>query len=112
MNIKPGPLMWEYAAVFGIVDEFGNPDVDEIACWVSRYVNGPWDEVLHPYLEPTERERLESIRTYIEGELNERSIALRIRRERREATTPLPQHQKRSHGPKNGQQSLSMKEAA
>jgi hypothetical protein len=68
MNITRGPMLERYAAV---IDE----QIDVVLEWVNSYVNKPG---LFPMQEPTEKERLESIKGYITRQI-ENSTTERIR---------------------------------
>jgi hypothetical protein len=74
---EPGPKMKEFGDCFGI-------DHEEVLQWVLDYCNGPWPESLIPHLEKTEKERLESIKKYIDWWL-ENSLSRKIKAEMRAA---------------------------
>ena len=59
MNITQGPMLERFA---GIIDT--NPS--EVVEWVNQYVNHP---ELATTSEPTEKERFESIKAYIQGRI-------------------------------------------
>ena len=75
--VEPGPLMIEFAACYGCEEK-------EVLQWVLDYCNGPWPESLIPHLEKTEKERLESIKKYIDWRL-ENSLSRKIKAEMRAA---------------------------
>lgn len=69
IRINKGPLMQEYADCFGC-------EVEDVRSWVDWYVNNPdpkWQQV-----EPTEKERLDSIKGYIQAMVND-SVTRRIK---------------------------------
>jgi hypothetical protein len=68
MKIAKGPMLERYAL---LIDE----KVEIVLEWVSNYVNCPG---LLPMQEPTEKERLESIKGYITRQI-ENSTTERIR---------------------------------
>lgn len=70
----PGPLMKEYAACYGCEEK-------EVLQLVLDYTNGPWPDGMK--VEATEKERLESIKAYIESMVND-SLSRRIKREMKE----------------------------
>lgn len=68
---EPGPMMKEYASCYGC-------DAHDVLQWVLDYVNNPkpeWKQV-----EPTEKERLESIKGYIEAMVMD-SVSRRVKRD-------------------------------
>lgn len=67
---EPGPMMKEYAACFGCTPE-------EVLQWVLYYCN---DADPQGTKEPTDKERLESIKGYIEAMVHD-SMSRRIKRE-------------------------------
>ena len=73
---EAGPLMKEYAACFGC-------DERDVLQWVLGYCNGPWEEPLKSNIEQTEKERLESIKGYIEAMVQD-SLSRKIKREMKE----------------------------
>lgn len=58
--IKRGPMLERYALIY-------NCPIDEVVSWMNGYVNGPWVETLVPHIEPTEQERMDSIKGYVSG---------------------------------------------
>ena len=68
MNITQGPMLERFA---GIIDV----KPSEVVEWVNQYVNHP---ELATTSEPTEKERFESIKAYIQGRIASSSDA-RIR---------------------------------
>lgn len=71
---QAGPVMKEYAACFGCEEK-------DVIAWVNQYVNGPWTK--EQAVEPTEKERLESIKGYIEA-MVQASLSRKIKREMKE----------------------------
>jgi hypothetical protein len=69
---EAGPLMKEYADCYGC-------EANDVVAWVNDYVNGPWPESLKENIEPTEKERLEAIKGYIEAMVND-SVSRRVKR--------------------------------
>ena len=59
MNITQGPMLERFA---GIIDS----KPSEVVEWVNQYVNHP---ELATTSEPTEKERFESIKAYIQGRI-------------------------------------------
>ena len=55
MNVTKGPMLELFATVFSI-------PVNDVVAWVNTYVNHP-EQTTNP--EPTEQERLHSIKEYI-----------------------------------------------
>lgn len=77
MNITTGPILKRYSDVFDITEA-------EVLDWVNKYVNEP--EKHFPAYEPTEKERLESIKRYIDWRLSNTSWAkVAMRKERKAA---------------------------
>lgn len=71
MKITAGATARAFADTFGV-------DLAEVVEWISTYVNGPWSDSLAALLEPTEQERLASIKAYIDMRLAN-SVTARVR---------------------------------
>ena len=74
--IRKGPMLEKFAHMVG-------DDQDSIVAWVNSYVNSPadWEWLSERGLyESTEKERLASIKAYIEWRL-ENSLTAKIKRE-------------------------------
>lgn len=69
MNITKGPMLEKFAKLI-------DTEVEEVVEWVNQYVNHP-ELATNP--EPTEKERFESIKAYIQRRIENSSDA-RIRR--------------------------------
>ena len=59
MNITQGPMLERFAAIIDVKPS-------EVVEWVNQYVNHP---ELATTSEPTEKERFESIKAYIQGRI-------------------------------------------
>lgn len=71
IKISEGPLLRKFADCFiGQLDYDRDEAMNEVITWVSNYVNGPWTEAQKLIIEPTERERLESIKKYIDWRIS------------------------------------------
>ena len=69
MNITQGPMLERFARII-------DTEIEEVVEWVNQYVNHP-ELATNP--EPTEKERFESIKAYIQRRIENSSNA-RIRR--------------------------------
>ena len=63
MNITKGPMLEKFAKLIDV-------DIDEVVEWVNTYVNHP-ELATNP--EPTEKERFESIKAYIQRRISNAS---------------------------------------
>jgi hypothetical protein len=78
---EAGPLMKQFSDIFGctVYHPGGVKDYSEVLDWVNAYCNGPWPDSLIPHLEPTYKERLESIKAYIKWRVDE-SMTERVKK--------------------------------
>jgi hypothetical protein len=63
MKISSGPMLQRYATVFGM-------PIEQVVEWVNGYVNTPAEYAPLVKYEPTEKERFESIKAYIQWRLD------------------------------------------
>ena len=85
IKINPGPSLRDFVVTFLTELDFDEDEaMDDLIAHVSQYVNGPWTETQMTFIEPTERERLESMKKYITWRL-ENSTAGRIKTQLKES---------------------------
>ena len=71
INIKRGPTIEKYASIYvQSLDYDLDEAVDEVLEWVNCYINGPWNEAVKPFLEATEKERADYIKTYVKAQVD------------------------------------------
>ena len=81
INIKTGPLIKKYAAIYLHRLDYDMDEAERDVCnWINDYVNTP--EGLDK--EPTEKERLDAIKAYIQWRVED-SVTGRIKKRLKEA---------------------------
>jgi hypothetical protein len=70
IKISKGPTIEKFALCFiSGLDYDQDEAINEVINWISGYVNGPWSETQLTFIEDNEKDRLKSIKQYMEFRL-------------------------------------------